>query len=76
VMRVYWPRNSRFPSHFTERVSALAWNDSARRRLWLDRLRRTGAEMAGDSGRHPQGEVVAAERVRVEATLGGLGSSR
>jgi hypothetical protein len=76
VMRLHWPRNSRFPSHFTERVSALAWNDSARRRLWLDRLRRTGAEMAGDSGRHPQGEVVAAERVRVEATLGGLGSSR
>ena len=74
VMRLHWPRNSRFPSHFTERVSALAWNDSSRRRLWLERLRRTGATMAGDSGRHSQAEVVAAEQARVEATLGGLGS--
>jgi hypothetical protein len=74
VMRLHWPRNSRFPSHFTERVSALAWNDSSRRRLWLERLRRAGATLAGDSGWHPQAEVVAAERTRVEATLGGLGS--
>jgi hypothetical protein len=74
VMGLSWPGNSRFPSQFTERVSALAWDDSARRRLWLDRLRKTGAAMAGNAGRHPQAEVVAAERVRVQATLGGLGS--
>jgi hypothetical protein len=74
VMGLSWPGNSRFPSQFTERVSALAWDDSARRRLWLDRLRRTGAAMDGKAGRHPQAEVVAAERARVQATLGGLGS--
>jgi hypothetical protein len=74
VMLLNWPRNSRFPSHFTGRISALAWDDSSHRWLWLDRLRRRGAAMAGDSGRQPQAEVVAAERARVEATLGGLGS--
>jgi hypothetical protein len=30
--------------------------------------------MAGKAGWHPQAEVVAAERARVQATLGGLGS--
>ena len=74
VMRLNWPQSSRFPSQFTERISALAWDNTSRRRLWLDRLRLTGAALNGDAGRRIQAEVVAAERARVQATLGGLGS--
>jgi len=74
VMQLSWPRNSHFPSQFTERVAALVWDDSSRRRLWLDRLRSTGAAIAGDAGRQMQADVVAAEQARVQATLGGLGS--
>jgi hypothetical protein len=76
VMRLTWPRNSHFPSQFTERVSALAWETSSRRRLWLDRLRRTGADMGDDPGRQSQAQVVAAEAKRVQATIGSLGSRR
>jgi hypothetical protein len=74
VMKLNWPKNAHFPVQFTERISALAWDNASRRRLWLDRLRLTGAGLAGDPGRRMQAEVIAAERARVQATLGGLGS--
>jgi len=75
VIRLKWPKGSRFPSQFTERVAALVATDDRERRLWLERLRSAGDMMAADPGRYAHAAVVAAERARIECLLGGLGSS-
>ena len=75
VMRLNWPTKSLFPAHFSERVGALAVADSRRSRLWLDRLRQAGEAMAVEPSLSPHAATIAAERSRVRAQLGGLGSS-
>jgi hypothetical protein len=76
VMRLSWPKSSHFPSHFSERVGALALDDSRRSRLWHDRLRKTSEAMAAQPSLAPHAAVIAAEQARVRVQLGGLGSSR
>ena len=75
VMRLNWPKNSHFPAHFSERVGALALADSRRSRPWLDRLRKAGEAMAVEPSLSPHAAIIAAERARIRAQLGGLGSS-
>jgi hypothetical protein len=76
VMRLNWPQSAHFPAHFSERVGTLALADAHWSRLWIDHLRRTDEALAAEPGRSPQAGVIAAERARVKAQLGGLGSSR
>ncbi len=75
VMRLNWPASSHFPAHFSERVGTLALADSRRSRLWLDRLRHAGEAIAVEPSLSPHAATIAAERSRVRAQLGGLGSS-
>ena len=76
VMLLRWPKNSHFPSHFSERVGALALADSYQCRLWLDRLNKAGEAVAAEPSRAPLAAAIAAERARVKAQIGGLGSRR
>jgi hypothetical protein len=76
VMGLSFPKDSRFPSHFTERVAALASSDEQRRRLWLDRLKRASQAMAAEPARFAHAAVVAAERRRLEAEYPGPGTRR
>jgi hypothetical protein len=76
VMRLDWPKDSHFPSHFSERVGALALADSRRSRPWLDRLNKAVEAMAAEPGGSSHAAVIAAELARVRSQIGGLGSSR
>jgi hypothetical protein len=76
LMRLKWPKSSQFPSHFTERVAALAGTDPGRLPLWLDRLRKASAFMATEPLNFSHAAVVAAERARAESQFGGLSSTR
>ena len=68
VIRLSWPAGSEFPAQLTERVSAMARADATRRLgPWLDRLRKAGVELAGQSR---QAAVIAAERAQVESKVG------
>jgi hypothetical protein len=70
VIRLPWPAGWEFPAQLTERVSALAESDAARRLLpWRDRLLRAGGELASRPRGFPHA-VIAAERIRIEANLG------
>ncbi len=76
VIRLNWPQSSHFPAHFSERVGTLAVADPQGNRPWADHLRRAADDMAAEPTRYLHAAVIAAERARVMAQLGGLGSSR
>ena len=71
AIRLAWPARSDFPAQLTQRVAGLAQFDASQRlKLWLDRLRLTGDELAAMTRPMPHAAVVAAERTRVESQLG------
>ena len=76
VIRLSWPPSSHFPAHFSERVGTLALADGRRSRPWLDRLQKADEALAAEPVKYPHATVIAVERTRIKAQLGGLGSSR
>ena len=76
MMRLNWPETSHFLAHFSERIGALALVDSRRTRLWVDRLKKASDAMAAEPSLSTHAAVIAAERARIKAQIGGLGSSR
>jgi hypothetical protein len=74
AIRLPWPPDQSFPSHFTERISALAEADAPRRlAAWHERLKRAADLLAANRQRATQATVVRAEAARIAAKLGRSG---
>jgi len=68
VMGLSWPKSSRFPGQFTERVAAMTGIDPARRLArWQEQLRTTALRLEKHPERFPHVAAILTEQTRVEA---------